>query len=88
MVECGLVVGDKDQSERQAIGHWESIWAWEFASIVIPLVESLVVKFPPLNKLVSIGNNIFPLVAIDVHAIFQPFVSPVKFLQPADGSLL
>ena len=83
LVKCGLIVSDGDKSEWAIIGQWESDRAWEFASIVIPLVETLVIKLPPLNKCTSIGHHVLPLMAINVHSISGPLVPPVKFLEPA-----
>jgi hypothetical protein len=76
--ECGLIMGDEDKSEWEAIGHWKSVQAWEFMSIVVPLVEAHSVSLPPLNKRMSIGHNVLPLMAIDVHSIPGTLVSPVK----------
>jgi hypothetical protein len=36
LVECGLIGRDEDKSEWEAIGHWESVQAWEFMSIIVP----------------------------------------------------
>jgi hypothetical protein len=82
--KCGLIVGDEDKSEWEAVGHWESIRAWEFMSVIIPLVEAHSVSLPPLNKCTSIGHNILPLMAIDVHPILGSLVPPVKMFQPVD----
>jgi hypothetical protein len=54
LVKRGLIMGDEDKSEWAIIGQWESVWAWEFASIVVPLMEALFKSFPPLNKCTSI----------------------------------
>jgi hypothetical protein len=85
LVKRGLIMGDEDKSEWAVIGQWESVWAWEFASIVVPLMEALFKSFPPLNKCTSIGHNVLPLMAIDVHPISGFLVPPVKFLEPAGG---
>jgi hypothetical protein len=82
LVESGFIVGDEDKSKWEAIGHWESVRAWEFTSIVVPLMEAQVVSLPPFNKCTSIGHDILPLMAIDVHPVLSGLVSPVKFLQP------
>src|SRR5258707_13119561 len=83
LVKCGLIVRDEDKSEWAIIGQWESNWAWEFTSIIVPLLETLVIKFPPLNKCTLIGHHILPLMAINVHPISGSLVPPVKFLEPA-----
>ena len=83
LVKCGLIVSDENKSEWAVIGQWESDWAWEFTSIIVPLVEMLVIKFLLLNKCISIGHHILPLMAIDVHPILGSLVSLVKFLEPA-----
>src|SRR5260370_35586158 len=61
LVKCGLIVSDEDKAEWAIIGQWESDWAWEVMSIVVPLVEMLVIKFPPLNKCTLICPPILPL---------------------------
>ena len=86
--ECGLVVGDENESEWPTIRQWESIWAWEFTSVVVPVVETLIVGHPPLKKRTSIGHDVLPLIAINVHPIPGTFVSPVQLLQPAGGGCL
>ena len=50
LVECGLIMCDENKSEWGTIRHWKSIWAWEFASIIIPVLEVLVINLPLLNK--------------------------------------
>ena len=40
LVKSGLIVGDEDKAEWTVIGQWEPIRAWEFVSIVVPLVEA------------------------------------------------
>jgi hypothetical protein len=85
LIKCGLVVGDEDESEWGTIRDWESVWAWEFMSIIIKLVEALLASFPPFNKLAPIFYDILPLVAVDVHPISNTFISPIQFLQPAGG---
>jgi hypothetical protein len=77
LVEYGLVVGDEDKSEWPTIGQWESIRAWEFAPIVVPLVEALVINLPALEELTSISHNILPLVAINILPILRTSVLPV-----------
>jgi hypothetical protein len=88
LIEGGLIVGNENKSKGQAIGHWESVWVWEFTSIIVPLVEALFVSLPPPNELASISHDVLPLMAIDVHPVPDSLVSPIKLLQPAGCSLL
>jgi hypothetical protein len=87
LIECQLIVSDKDESEWWAIRDRESIWAWEFASIIVPLVESFFVRLSSFDKRTPISHHILPLVPIDIHTVPDAFVSPVKFFQPSGGSL-
>lgn len=81
-------MGDKDESEWETIGYQKSGWAWEFTSIIVPLIEVHLKSFPPLNKCTLIGNNVLPLVAINIHPVSGFLVPPVKFLEPVGRHLL
>ena len=51
------------------------------------VVEAQFISLPPLNKCTSIGHDILPLMAIDIHPVPSTLVSPVQLLQPAGCSL-
>jgi hypothetical protein len=88
LVKRGLIMCDEDKAEWAVIGKREPIRAWEFVSIIVPLVEAEIISFPSLNKRMSISHNILPFMAINVHPVSGFLVPPVKSLEPAGGSPL
>jgi hypothetical protein len=77
LVECGLVMCDKDKWKDR------SVWLWEFITIVVPFVEAMFILFPPVDKFLSVFHNIFALMPINIHSVFCFAISPAKLSKPA-----